>query len=208
MLGFDILIDKYYRPWLIEVNQSPSFATDSPLDYRVKKAVITDTFKMLNVSWAKREKIIKEAEEAMRNRILTGKNSKIDKETRKIAADKALAQRFKYEETRMGDWKMIYPCEDAARNTVYDGFIKKANDLWDGFTTGKKGLNKQMHQESKSVRKPPQKIQRKPPHTKQSAKSQLPIQTKIVVALSEKESKPVEPISSPRNPMSSDKPLP
>ena len=65
VLGFDIMIDKNYRPWLIEVNQSPSFATDSPLDYRVKKAVLTDTFKMLNVSWAKREKSIREAEIAL-----------------------------------------------------------------------------------------------------------------------------------------------
>lgn len=40
VLGFDILIDKKFRPWLIEVNQSPSFATDSPLDYKVKKAVL------------------------------------------------------------------------------------------------------------------------------------------------------------------------
>ena len=37
ILGFDIMIDKYFKPWLIEVNQSPSFATDSPLDYEVKK---------------------------------------------------------------------------------------------------------------------------------------------------------------------------
>ena len=46
---------------------------------------------------------------------------------------------------------MIYPCEDRARNTVYDGFVRKANDLWDEFTTGNKAKNKQMHLE----RRPP-----------------------------------------------------
>jgi hypothetical protein len=51
----------------------------------------------------------------------------------------------------MGGWKMIYPCEDRARNTVYDGFVRKANDLWDEFTTGNKAKNKQMHLE----RRPP-----------------------------------------------------
>lgn len=163
VLGFDILIDKYYRPWLIEVNQSPSFATDSPLDYRVKKAVLTDTFKMLNVSWAKREKIIRESEEAMKNRILTGKNSKIDKEQKAAAREKALAQRFKFEETRMGDWKMIYPCDDAARNTVYEGFIKKANNLWDEFTTGKKASNKQIHHEGPQNRPKPAPKRKHPP---------------------------------------------
>jgi hypothetical protein len=44
------MIDKYFRPWLIEVNQSPSFATDSPLDYEVKKNVIGDAFKLLNIN--------------------------------------------------------------------------------------------------------------------------------------------------------------
>ena len=37
ILGFDIMIDRNFKPWLIEVNQSPSFGTDSPLDYEVKK---------------------------------------------------------------------------------------------------------------------------------------------------------------------------
>ena len=133
------MIDKHYRPWLIEVNQSPSFATDSPLDYRVKKAVLTDSFKLLNVSWAKREKCIKDHEIEMQQRILTGKTNKLDVDQRKQMRDKALAQRFKFEETRMGGWDMIFPCKDAARNTVYEGFIRKANELWDEFTTGKKG---------------------------------------------------------------------
>ena len=59
ILGFDIMIDRNFKPWLIEVNQSPSFATDSPLDYKVKKAVLTDTFRMLNCSVSKRKKILK-----------------------------------------------------------------------------------------------------------------------------------------------------
>lgn len=32
LLGFDIIIDQDLRPYLLEVNQMPSFATDSPLD--------------------------------------------------------------------------------------------------------------------------------------------------------------------------------
>jgi len=59
VLGFDVMIDKKFKPWLIEVNQSPSFATDSPLDYMTKKAVLADAFKMLNCSVKKRKKIMK-----------------------------------------------------------------------------------------------------------------------------------------------------
>lgn len=36
ILGFDILIDRKLKPWLLEVNHSPSFSTDSPLDRRIK----------------------------------------------------------------------------------------------------------------------------------------------------------------------------
>lgn len=32
LLGFDVLIDEGLRPWLVEVNHSPSFGIDSPLD--------------------------------------------------------------------------------------------------------------------------------------------------------------------------------
>ena len=44
ILGFDVLIDADTKPWLLEVNQAPSFQTDSALDYQVKKALMKDTF--------------------------------------------------------------------------------------------------------------------------------------------------------------------
>lgn len=50
ILGFDIMIDNKCKPWLLEVNQSPSFSTDSPLDYKIKKTVLGDAFHLLNVS--------------------------------------------------------------------------------------------------------------------------------------------------------------
>jgi len=49
------MIDRNFRPWLIEVNCSPSFATDSPLDYEVKKHVIADAFKLLDLTHERRE---------------------------------------------------------------------------------------------------------------------------------------------------------
>ena len=54
ILGFDIIIDQDLRPYLLEVNQMPSFATDSPLDQRIKAGVIGDTLALLNLSVARR----------------------------------------------------------------------------------------------------------------------------------------------------------
>lgn len=50
LLGFDVLIDQNGKPWLLEVNQAPSFATDSDLDHQVKHKVISDTMKLLGFS--------------------------------------------------------------------------------------------------------------------------------------------------------------
>jgi hypothetical protein len=48
---------------LLEVNASPSFGTDSSLDYKIKKNVIGDAFRMLNFNYAKRQQVIKERTE-------------------------------------------------------------------------------------------------------------------------------------------------
>lgn len=42
------------------MNASPSFGTDSALDYKIKKNVVADAFKMLNFSYKKRVKCINE----------------------------------------------------------------------------------------------------------------------------------------------------
>ena len=56
VLGFDVLIDEEAKPWLLEVNQAPSFATDSEIDQQVKSEVITDTFRLLGLSKVSRQK--------------------------------------------------------------------------------------------------------------------------------------------------------
>ena len=50
ILGFDIILDKNHRPWLLEVNNSPSYNTDSPLDRKIKSELFHSTFKMLGIS--------------------------------------------------------------------------------------------------------------------------------------------------------------
>lgn len=40
VLGFDILLDSQFKPWLLEVNLAPSFNSDSPLDTHIKSQVL------------------------------------------------------------------------------------------------------------------------------------------------------------------------
>lgn len=55
LLGFDIMLDSDLKPMLLEVNHAPSFATDSPLDYDIKKSLFVDMFKMLGLSIEKKQ---------------------------------------------------------------------------------------------------------------------------------------------------------
>ena len=41
--GFDVLIDAKLRPWLLEVNVSPSLSSSSPLDKQIKTRLLSDT---------------------------------------------------------------------------------------------------------------------------------------------------------------------
>ena len=68
-MGFDIFIDNKAKPWLIEVNQSPSFCTDSPLDLRVKNGVLCDAIRVLNLSYKRKNKYINTTRTEMQNRL-------------------------------------------------------------------------------------------------------------------------------------------
>ena len=94
---------------------------------------------MLNASAKKRRDFTERNRKKMQMRILTGKQPKMDPEAKEKLRQKKLEDRFKFESDRMGGYEMIYPCQDADRNTTYEGFIKKQQELWDEFTTGHKG---------------------------------------------------------------------
>ncbi|XP_039281600.1 tubulin polyglutamylase TTLL5 [Nilaparvata lugens] len=49
LYGFDILIDYQLKPWLLEVNLSPSLGCDSPLDTRLKSAMLADLLTLVGV---------------------------------------------------------------------------------------------------------------------------------------------------------------
>ena len=49
VFGFDILLDSDLKPWLVEVNLSPSLSPDSPLDMTIKTNLLTDTYNLCGI---------------------------------------------------------------------------------------------------------------------------------------------------------------
>jgi tubulin polyglutamylase TTLL6/13 len=50
LLGIDVMLDEDCKPYVIEVNHTPSFVTDTPLDYHIKFGLIKDTLNLMNVN--------------------------------------------------------------------------------------------------------------------------------------------------------------
>ena len=48
LYGFDIMLDDKLKPWLIEVNASPSLACDFQVDIDVKHKLMQDTMRLVN----------------------------------------------------------------------------------------------------------------------------------------------------------------
>ena len=52
MLG---LVPTHGMLYSLQVNRSPSFGTDAPLDYDIKNGVLSDAFKLLNVKYVEHD---------------------------------------------------------------------------------------------------------------------------------------------------------
>lgn len=73
ILGFDVLIDDKLKPWLIEINHAPSFSTDTPLDFKMKKDVIADAVQLLGMTYKRKKKIVKSHKSNINKRMHFGK---------------------------------------------------------------------------------------------------------------------------------------
>lgn len=50
ILGLDVMMNHKGEPFVIEVNHTPSFTTDTPLDQKIKFNLIKDTLVLMNVN--------------------------------------------------------------------------------------------------------------------------------------------------------------
>lgn len=103
------MLDYKLKPWLIEVNHTPSFTTDTPLDRKMKKNVIHDTLQIMNISVKNRNATKSRKKMEMQKRMLTGKKVKMNSDERKKQVELAQRERDSWEREHLGGFTKIYP---------------------------------------------------------------------------------------------------
>ncbi|XP_060159537.1 tubulin polyglutamylase TTLL7 isoform X3 [Globicephala melas] len=145
VLGFDILLDRKLKPWLLEINRAPSFGTDQKIDYDVKRGVLLNALKLLNIRTSdKRRNLAKQKAEAQRRlygqnsikRLLPGSSDSEQQrhqlERRKEELKERLAQvrkqisKEEHENRHMGNYRRIYPPEDKTLLEKYENLLAVA----------------------------------------------------------------------------------
>ncbi|XP_033022786.1 tubulin polyglutamylase TTLL13-like isoform X1 [Lacerta agilis] len=129
ILGFDILLDRKLKPWLLEVNHSPSFTTDSRLDREVKDALLCDAINLINLRACDKKKVLEEDKRRVKERLLQAHQPPREARREQLESSQAawLAQAEKYESSHLGGYRKIYPSRGTEK---YTPFFKHSGSLF------------------------------------------------------------------------------
>ncbi|XP_040824400.1 tubulin polyglutamylase TTLL13P-like [Ochotona curzoniae] len=128
ILGFDILLDHKLKPWLLEVNHSPSFTTDSRLDREVKDALLCDAMTLVNLRGCDKKKVIEEDKRRVKERLF--QCHPLPREPRREhieSSHSAMLDQQRYEDSHLGGYRRIYPGPDTEK---YAPFFKHNGSLF------------------------------------------------------------------------------
>uniref|UniRef100_A0A8C6Y6J1 Tubulin tyrosine ligase like 13 n=1 Tax=Naja naja TaxID=35670 RepID=A0A8C6Y6J1_NAJNA len=129
ILGFDILLDRKLKPWLLEVNHSPSFTTDSRLDREVKDALLCDAINLINLRACDKKKVLEEDKRRVKERLLQPHQQPREARREQMESSHAawLAQAEKYENSHLGHYRRIFPSHGTEK---YSPFFKHSGSLF------------------------------------------------------------------------------
>ena len=108
ILGVDILLDHNLKPWLLEVNHSPSFTTDTPLDHSIKKKVIADALRLLDISRDHRDSYNQLIQDRFYQQVVREKKTSDCKLQLLRRQDRAVITR-QHLETHCGGFRKLFP---------------------------------------------------------------------------------------------------
>ncbi|KAJ8264676.1 hypothetical protein GJAV_G00152400, partial [Gymnothorax javanicus] len=127
ILGFDVLLDHRLKPWLLEVNHSPSFTTDSRLDREVKDNLLYDTLVLINLGACDRRKITEEERRRVKERLQLNRSREARNEELRQSQAASIEQMQRYEAKNLGRFRRIFPREGGEK---YERFFKHSSSLF------------------------------------------------------------------------------
>ncbi|XP_077462657.1 tubulin polyglutamylase TTLL7 isoform X1 [Stigmatopora argus] len=145
VLGFDIILDRKLKPWLLEINRAPSYGTDQKIDFDIKRGVLLNALKLLNIRASdKKRNLAQQKAEAQRRLYGHGSVKKLAAtssdwerqrhtlERRREELKEHLAQvrkqicREAHEKQNLGNYRRIYPPEDKLLLEKYESLLSSA----------------------------------------------------------------------------------
>ena len=105
------MLDDKLKPWLLEINHTPSFTTDTPLDRYIKENVVYDSLKIMNISVKNRIASKQYMKEKKIQRAFSQHKPKITLEEKKQIISEIQMQRDSYENQNLGNFTKLYPID-------------------------------------------------------------------------------------------------
>jgi tubulin polyglutamylase TTLL4 len=112
--GFDVLLDQDFKPWLLEVNVSPSLSSSSPLDRRIKTMLCADLFTLVGFRPFVQKEVDKEMQLEREARLL-GQHKAAWRPNRSVNQ----LQDTDVSDFGVDEWSLIV--------ATYDEFMRKGN---------------------------------------------------------------------------------
>ena len=131
ILGFDIMLDHKCKPYLLEVNHSPSFSTDSPLDEKVKGELIRDTIRLLGLSKKRKAMYKKNQQLHLDHRIMNGKFLRLPQNQKEQFRKEFDMIRDVYEPANLGSFEQLFPIRsEPEKQQEYEKLLKASRKIF------------------------------------------------------------------------------
>lgn len=158
VLGFDILLDAEFRPWLLEINLSPSMNTDSPMDLKIKGSMVADMFTMVGVV------PLDQRYSADKTYLVNGTKAVHDRDFKRDFArhQEHVIRETEEEAQRAGGWKRIYPTAAAVRYKQFFEEDRPFNRVLRDYELSKLKQGPNAHLAVKQLRENPQAPRKRP----------------------------------------------
>lgn len=126
LLGVDIMLDKKAKPWLMEVNHSPSFAVTSDEDAAVKEPLISETLKIVKPSFSVLRKVKEEDRAQAMTRLYNASTNTASSPSPSEAVEAAKERQETWEHSRLSGFELLLPSPDADKNSLYAAIMDQA----------------------------------------------------------------------------------